>query len=95
MNLSDTLTIYATGTSEGAKKGWDTRGRGRAQDASVPAAHKALAKKLKHNLDTIQDEKASPAQRVKASEAALAAMKDLHKQVKMTAAQNTKFGKGI
>src|ERR1039458_4277457 len=29
MNLASTLAILATGTSEGGKKAWDTRGRGR------------------------------------------------------------------
>ncbi len=29
MNLAATIIVYGTGTSEGASKGWDTRGRGR------------------------------------------------------------------
>lgn len=28
MNLSQTISLYCTGTSEGAKKAWDSRGRG-------------------------------------------------------------------
>lgn len=32
MNLTETLRLYGMGTSEGAEKGWDTRGRGRHEE---------------------------------------------------------------
>jgi hypothetical protein len=37
----DTLVIRAYGTSEGAKKAWDTRGRGKAAVAKKPVARTA------------------------------------------------------
>lgn len=36
MNLFTALTVYSSGTSEGVKKGWDSRGRGRAPKLSAP-----------------------------------------------------------
>lgn len=42
MNLSNTIDILASGTSEGASKAWDTRGRGRhKQDSDKVARAKA------------------------------------------------------
>lgn len=35
MNLTNTIALYAVGTSEGAEKGWDARGRGRKEFESM------------------------------------------------------------
>ncbi len=53
MKLGEAITTFCAGTSEGAEKGWDTRGRGKAQDKKIGFPSKG------HNFVLIRDNRYS------------------------------------
>ena len=60
MNLQSTLKVYGSGTSEGAVKGWDTRGRGRHKEWSGNGQTQAFWRDkqghyLKERVKTVHD----------------------------------------
>lgn len=60
MNLISAISLLYAGTSEGAKKAWDTRGRGRKEKELSPRAQRAIASYVpmthdKHALTEIHE----------------------------------------
>lgn len=99
MRLADAIDLYCLGTSEGAKKGWDTRGRGKAEAPASPG-HRSTGTKNARNLAALRDVKRALHQvesaptrkaRLKATEAALEKMRGLHAQVKLSVKAETKY----